>query len=118
MLEPPRPRPRRVRRSLPRLAAVAVLNVGAFIITIELLWIVTSVAGSGDSDFLVPRLLRSARGVVSWPAEHVPLMDAVTIREVTIADIATLLMVGAATVILLEVIAGWEAERRDDHPYR
>jgi hypothetical protein len=92
--------------------------VGALIMTIELLWIVTSLAGVGGSDFVVPRLLRAVRAVLSWPAEHVPLMDVVAVREVTIADIVTLLLAGAVTIILLEVIAGWEAERRDEHPYR
>lgn len=106
---PPRVRRRRANLASIRLIRVLVIDIGAMLVALLLVRAAVGIVGASDR-LPVVRLVRTLTAPVVWPLEHLPGGGFRLIGMFTPADLGAILLTAFLALVVIGVIAGWEAE--------
>ncbi len=109
-MEPPRPRRPRATLSPVRLAMLAVLNLGA--LATALLSVRPVITAVGQPPPGVPQAVARVPDPLAWLLERAPALGHAAIGPVPLPQVVAPVALALIGLILLGILAGWEAEAR------
>lgn len=108
-VQPPRSRQSHRRLETILLTRSVIIYAGTFAVTALLLRAAIMLAVPNTTERGL-RLVARVTYLVVWPVQRIPLLQHSVVRGLTLADVATLLIVVSCWLVALGVVAGWEHE--------
>jgi hypothetical protein len=108
-VQPPRERPSNARPATIQILRWIIVNLGALLVTMLLLRLAI-VSVTPDPAQTGLRALLRVTHFVTWPLAQIPPLATSLRGALTVADLATLIILVGAWIAAIGVVAGWERE--------
>lgn len=110
-MQPPRRRRPKVARSLARLTRLGTIELGSILLALLLVRAIMAAVVGGERPGFATAIARLTEPLV-WPLAQLPGGSVQLIRQLTLADLATMAVIATLGALVVGVAAGWEAEGR------